>query len=302
MSLPIVKEGAPRLGDRDVLRYLAILRPVEILILQGPPLLGMLIAVSVPQPSHLGRFLVLLAANVCLVAHIFVLNDWSNLTDDRADPKKLAGIFTSKGVQPAEVKLMAAGLLALSVGLFTLLGVVPVVTALAIALASALYSLPRLNWKSRPLLNSGIHLIGGLLHFLLGYSVSRAYDLRGILIGAFFAVTFAAGHLTQEIRDHEGDARSGATTNAVVFGPRRTFGASVVLFTLSHGLLFSLALAEVLPRVLTWLALLYPLHLRWSLQTLNAGLTRDGVCALQARYRLLYAFTGAAIVASLWLG
>ncbi len=298
MTFLLVEERSRRHGDRGILWYLASLRPVEILVLQGPPLLGALIAVSAPQRSHLGLFLVLLAANVSLVAHIFALNDWSNLSADRTDPRKRAGIFTERGVRPDEMKLMAAGLLALSVGLFAWLGPAPLATAVAIALTSALYSLPQFNWKSRPLLNSGTHLVGGLLHFLLGYSVIRAYDLRGILIGAFFAVTFAAGHLAQEIRDHEGDARSGATTNAVVFGPRRTFGASVALFSLSHGLLFCLALTDVLPRVLTGLVLLYPLHLRWSLQTLTAGLTRDGICALQTRYRLLYAFSGTAIVAS----
>ena len=75
----------------------------------------------------------------------------------------------------------------------------------SIAALSALYSLPYFHWKGRPLLNSATHLAGGVLHFLLGYSLGNAIDRRGLALATFFALTFAAGHLTQEVRDHQGD-------------------------------------------------------------------------------------------------
>ncbi|HWS73338.1 MAG TPA: UbiA family prenyltransferase, partial [Thermoanaerobaculia bacterium] len=162
-----------------------------------------------------------------------------------------------------------------------------------------LYSLPRFNWKGRPLLNSAAHLAGGILHFLLGYSLGKAIDQRGVAIATFFALIFAAGHLTQEIRDHEGDAINGIRTNAVLFGPRRTFAASLVLFTLAHILLLLLALQGILPRPLAAVVVLYGVQLFWSFETLREGLTYASVCRLQIRYRALYAVVGGVMVAAL---
>jgi hypothetical protein len=60
------------------------------------------------------------------------------------------------------------------------------------------------------LLNSVTHLAGGILQLLLGYSLGNAIDPRGLAIATFFALIFTAGHLTQEIRDHQGDAVNAA--------------------------------------------------------------------------------------------
>ena len=242
-----------------------------------------------------------MVANVCLVAHIFVLNDWSNLTADLGDPNKTADVFTARGVGHHEMGALAVSLLLVGLLLCTLLGPTTLYIAVGIAVLSALYSLPRFNWKGRPFLGSAAHLAGGVLHFLLGYSLGTVFDRRGLVTATFFGLTFAAGHLTQEIRDHHGDVRNGIRTNAVIFGQRRTFAASLALFTLSHALLLFLALQETLPRVLAALVVLYPIHLRWSLQALAEGLSYAGICRLQARYRALYAVVGVAVVAALWL-
>jgi 4-hydroxybenzoate polyprenyltransferase len=283
-------------------RYLSCLRPLDIAVLQGPPLLGAAVALRQPSVEQAGPLAILIAANVCLVAHIFVLNDWSNLTADLRDPNKAAAVFTSRGVRHTEVGALAMGLLVASLVLFGVLGRAPLSLAIGIAVLSALYSLPQFDWKARPLLNSLDHLAGGALHFLLGYSLGNGLDRRGLIVAVFFAVTFAAGHLAQEIRDYDGDVQSGTTTNAVAFGKRRTFAASVALFTLSHALLLTLALQDILPRALAGLVILYPLQLVWSRRALRDGLTYPSVCRLQARYRAIYAVVGAAVVAALWVG
>jgi 4-hydroxybenzoate polyprenyltransferase len=233
------------------------------------------------------------------VAHIFMLNDWSGLTTDLADPNKAASVFTARGVGRKEIGGLAAVLLAVSLLLFSRLGPVTLGLSLAIAALSALYSLPRFNWKGRPLLSSAAHLAGGALHFLLGYSLGSAIDRRGLATATFFALTFAAGHLIQEIRDHQSDALNAIRTNAVNFGRRRAFAASLALFTLSQALLFLLALQGTLPRPLAALVVLYPVHLRWSLKTLAEGLTYASIRRLQARYRVLYAIVGLVMVAAL---
>src|SRR5436305_2249112 len=294
--IPVSPAKAP------ALRYLSCLRLPDILVLQGSPLLGAAFAIRHPTPASLGPLAILAVANVCLMAHIFMLNDWSGLTTDLADPNRAASVFTARGVGRAEIGGMAASLLALSLALFSRLGPSTLCLSLAIATLSALYSLPRFNWKGRPLLNSAAHLAGGALHFLLGYSLGSDIDRRGLAIAAFFPLTFAAGHLTQEVRDHQGDVLNAIRTNAVIFGPRRTFAASLALFTLAHALLLLLALEGVLPHLLAALVALYPFHLRWSLKTPADGLTYAGIRRLQARYRALYVIIGLAMVAALWLG
>jgi 4-hydroxybenzoate polyprenyltransferase len=191
-------------------------------------------------------------------------------------------------------------LLVLSLLLFGRLGACTLGLALAIATLSALYSLPRFNWKGRPLLSSASHLVGGMLHFLLGYSVGSAMDGRGLATAAFFGVTFAAGHLTQEVRDYQGDGLSDIRTNAVIFGQRRTFAASLALFTLAYAVLLILALGGILPRYLGAFVALYPLHLLWSARALREGLTYASVRRLQSRYRALYAIIGLAMAAALF--
>ena len=287
--------------DSILPRYLSCLRFPEIIVLQGSPLLGAAFALGQAVPENAGPLAVLVAANACLVAHIFALNDWSNLEADLRDPHKAADVFTAKGVSPRQMGALVAGLLVVSLALFASLGSPALVIAVTIAVLSAVYSLPAFSWKGRPLLNSFMHVCGGALHFLLGYSIGSAVDSRGIVIAIFFAVTFTAGHLTQELRDYDGDVRNGVRTNAVVFGRRRTFVASLALFTLSQALLLALAVQGTIPRAAGLLVVLYPVHLRWSLQALASGLTYASVCRLQARYRVLYAVIGVVLIAALWL-
>ncbi|HEX3577254.1 MAG TPA: UbiA family prenyltransferase [Thermoanaerobaculia bacterium] len=283
-------------------RYLFCLRPQDILVLQGPPLLGAALAIQHPAAHDLARVAILLAANVFLVAHVFMLNDWSGLTTDLADPNKASRVFTAKGVGRNEIGGLTTGLLVLSLLFFSRLGPMTLALSLAIAALSALYSLPRFNWKGRPLLNSVAHLSGGIVHFLLGYSIGHAIDGRGLAIAAFFALIFVAGHLTQEIRDHDSDAINAIRTNAVVFGRRRTFAGSLVLFSLAQILLVALAMRGILLRPLAGLAVLFPIQLFWSFQTLREGFTYESVSRLQARYRVLYAVVGLAMVAVLAAG
>jgi 4-hydroxybenzoate polyprenyltransferase len=296
MDRPVIPAPASK---GSALRYLSCLRPQDILVLQGSPLLGAAFAIRNPGVGHLAPLATLVAANVLLVSHIFMLNDWSGLTADLADPNKASRVFTARGVGRREMGALTAGLLVVSLLLFSSLGAVTSGLALAIAALSALYSLPRFNWKGRPFFNSVAHLAGGILHFLLGYSLGGAIDRRGVAIATFFALVFAAGHLTQEIRDHEGDAESGVRTNAVVFGPRRAFVASLVLFTTAHVILLALALGGVLPRALAAVLALYAVQLFWSFQAFREGLTYASVCRLQTRYRVLYALIGVAMLAVL---
>jgi len=284
-----------------VRRYLSCVRPADILALQGPPILGAVFAMREPSGLELAALAMLVVANVLLVSHVFLLNDWAGLHADLADANKAARVFTTRGVGRAEMAGLTGAMLAVSLVLFAMLGAVAFALAAAIAVLSALYSLPRFDWKGRPLLSSATHLAGGICHFLLGYSIAQDLDTRGVALAAFFALIFVAGHLTQEVRDHEGDAASGIRTNAVAFGARRAFSASLVLFAMAQATLLALAMQDLLPRPLAALAVLFTIQLAWSRRTLRDGLTFASVSRLQSRYRVLYALIGVAMVAMSWV-
>jgi 4-hydroxybenzoate polyprenyltransferase len=250
-------------------------------------------SLTVASTTELG---LLAAASTCLVAHVFVLNDWSGVTADLRDPNRTSRVFVTRGVGRATMSHLWMALLALSLLLFGALSWRTLTIAVAIAGLSALYSAPGFHIKSVPVLNSVLHFSGGLLHFLLGYSVFRAPDGRGIEIGCFQALVFTAGHLTHETRDSESDGRNGIQTNAVRFGNRRSFTAGLVLFTMADVLLVALALLGIVPLPPLVVVALYLLHVYWSWQTMRVGLTFDSVRWLQVRYRFRYAAIGLMMV------
>jgi 4-hydroxybenzoate polyprenyltransferase len=279
-------------------RLLSCIRVDEVLVLQGSPLIGACYSIGALTSDKLVAAAALGIGSLCLVAHVFLFNDWSGVAGDLKDPNRATRTFHAKGVNRAEVGILAAVLLGLSLLLFGFLGALPFGLALAIAGLSALYSGPALHIKGLPFFNSAFHLVGGALHFLLGYGTFAAIDGRGIAMASFFGLVFAGGHLMHEVRDRDGDQSNGIRTNAVAFGKACGFAAGLTLFTLAYALLVSLAAFEVIPRVLLLAGALYPLHLGASLRAWRAGLDVPSLLRLQRCYRLLYAVIGIAMVAT----
>ncbi len=281
-------------------RYLSCLRYREVLLLQGSPLLGAAHAIGPPGAGKLAALAVFLVASLMLVAYIFAFNDWSGIDTDLRDAHRAAAVFAAKGISRDAIRLTWISLAAISLTLFAVLGARPLAIAIAIAGLGYVYSQPGAAAKGMPILGSLLHLTGGTLHFLLGVAPFRALRASDLVLALFFGLTFAAGHLNQEVRDFDGDAANGIRTNAVVFGKTAAFAAGLAGFTLAYALLAALAVAGVLPAWLAAVALpLYTLHLYSSLRALAAGLTFDVICRLQARYRLLYAVIGLAMALAL---
>ena len=284
----------------DLRAYLSCIRYQEVLLLQGSPLLGAAFALKEITAESALSVLLLALAGFLLVAHIFTFNDWAGIASDSNDPNKSANVFSTRGITPRGVLLLSAGLLAASLLVFALLPGRTFLVAVAIAALGLLYSHPSINAKGLPLVSSSPHLVGGTLHFLLGYSLFGGIDSRGILIAFFFALTFTAGHLNQEVRDYEGDRLNGVLTNAVAFGRTAAFVAGFLGFTLAYGDLVVLAHAGLVPTPLGTVPLvLYPLHVFWSARTLRAGLSFENVSRFQSRYRMLYALIGLTMVVTL---
>ena len=177
------------------------------MVLQGAPLLGAVLAMGRLTVAGVAALVMFAGASCLLVAHVFVLNDWSGMQADLRDPHRANTAFATRRVGRRELRNLSLALLALSLLLLVPYGRWTLSIALLIAGLSALYSAPRPQMKGLPIFSSALHLLGGFLHFLLGYSAFRPVDGRGVAIGCCVGLIFTAGHLTHEVRDAVGSSR-----------------------------------------------------------------------------------------------
>ena len=258
------------------------------LLLQASPILGILLGGFDWDWRVFSRIALLLIGSIALTAQVFIFNDWAGHVSDASDPRRAAQSFAHR----AEVAYLAIALLAVSMAALALVSVSAILFGIGIAGLSVLYSAARPFGKGKPILASVLHVVGGGFHFLLGYTVSHSIDSGGLAIALFFGLVFAGGHLNQEVRDYEADRCNGIRTTAVVFGRRRAFVASLVIFTAAYALLILLVTRAVLAPLLIWAGLLWPWHLYCSLRTLRGDVGFDAAIWMQRRYRLQFALLG----------
>ncbi|MBZ9890183.1 UbiA family prenyltransferase [Mesorhizobium sp. BR1-1-3] len=279
-----------------LLRWLSCIRYDEVAALQATPFVGAVFSVGALSAGHVLTGAIMMAGNLCLMAHVFVLNDWSGIFGDLKDPDRAGRTFAAKGLTRTEVGYLAGSLLVISLLLLALVGTGTLLIAATIAGLSALYSSPALHLKAAPLFSSALHFVGGCLHFLLGYTAFGAIDAQGVVVSCFFGLVFTAGHFTHEARDHEVDLINGIRTNAVAFGKTQSFVAGLMLFISSYIYLVVLAALGFVPIALVLAAALIPLHLLASRRAMRAGLTSESLRGLQRCYRALFATIGIGMI------
>lgn len=279
-----------------VVQHFASTRAVEVLALQASPFLGIFLGGFSLEWRDLIRLGILLFGSVALTAHVFVFNDWAGHESDILAPQRATLVFTRRGISRRQVARLAIALLIIANAAFAAVGISALLLGAGIAVLSLLYSCSPNFGKNTPIAASLNHLLGGASHFLLGYTLFHAADTKGWLLSLFFGLVFAAGHLNQEVRDYEGDMLNRIRTSAVIFGCRRTFLASLCLFTFAYALIAGLAAFDILSRLLLLCVVVWLLHLVWSLQALRRGLGFETALWMQRRYRLLFAFIGLAML------
>jgi 4-hydroxybenzoate polyprenyltransferase len=279
-----------------IVRHFAATRALDVLALQASPFLGSVLGGFSLERCGVSQLGALLLGSLTLTAHIFVLNDWAEYNSDLRDPRRAALVFDRRGISRHQVAHIAIALLIFANIAFATVGSSAILIGAGIATFSLLYSCSPGFGKSTPIAASLNHLLGGALHFLLGYTLYHTLDARGLMISLFFGLVFSAGHLNQEVRDYEGDLLNGIRTSAVVFGCRRTFLASLSLFTAAYALIVGLAAFGIFPRQLLLSIVVWLLHVAWSLQALRRGLGFETALWMQRRYRLLFAFIGLAML------
>jgi 4-hydroxybenzoate polyprenyltransferase len=278
------------------IQHFAAARGPEVLALQASPILGALFGSAGWEGIEPYRIALLLAGSVALTAHVWFFNDWVGHTSDRNDSRRVTAAFGYGEITSRELAGLAVGFLITATLILAMVGLPALLLGAAIAALSMLYSGSPSWGKGRPIVASLIHVIGGMFHFLLGYTVGQAFDGSGFAIGLFFGLVFAGGHLNQEVRDYDADLRNAIRTNAVAFGVRRTFVLSLVVFTAAYALLLALVTLGILPRLLVWTALLWPCHLACSLAALRRGVGFQAARWMQRQYRILFALLGFAMV------
>lgn len=278
------------------IQYFASTRAIEVLALQASPLLGGFLGGFNFDRRNIILLALLLLGSLALTSHVFVFNDWAGHISDIRDPRRTSLAFARRGIRRPEVARIAVAFLIVANLAFAAIGISAILFGGAIATLSLLYSCSASFGKRAPIVASINHLLGGALHFLLGYTVFHPLDVRGLAISLFFGLVFAGGHLNQEIRDHEGDRLNGIRTSAVVFGCKRTFLGSLSIFTAAYAILTFLAALGMLPRLLLLSILVWSLHFAWSMRALRRGLGFETALWMQKRYRLLFAVIGLAML------
>jgi len=272
-------------------------RSLEVAVLQGSPFLGAVLAARGISLERLPGIALLLLGSTLIVAHVFCFNDWADAALDAGTPRKTGNSFLLRGIAPGRMLLFS--LLLGAAGLAALVALplpVPLLGG-AVLLAGLLYSLPRIGLKRVPVLSSLIHVAGQGLHFLMGFALFAPLDGRALRLSLFFALVFAAGHLNQEVRDHDGDRAGGVRTNAVFFGRRAAFLASGALFAAAFAWLGWLAWRGDLPAPAIWLVLPFTAYAVAFGRALAAGITPEAATRLQRVYRGVFAVIGIALIA-----
>ncbi len=275
-----------------IVRHFVSTRAPEVLVLQASPLLGCILGGFSTTPDGVLRLAMLLLGSLALTAHIFIFNDWVGYGSDIRDPRRAEFVFTRQGISRGQVAVVTLGLLGAANVAFAALGARATLLGAAIAVLSVLYSCSTIFGKRAPVVGSINHLLGGALHFMLGYTAFHALDASGVAISLFFGLVFAGGHLNHEVRDYEGDRLNGIRTSAVVFGRDRTFLASLGTFTAAYAIIAALAALGILPQLLLLSAFVWLLHMAWSVRTFQRGLSFETATWIQRRYRLLFAVIG----------
>src|SRR5512140_449291 len=96
------------------MRLLSCVRFDEVCVLQGAPLIGAMFSIGTLTLQKAFVLAAVVAGSVSLVAHVFVLNDWSGIHGDLRDPARAGRTFIAKGVSRTELGYFAIALLVLA--------------------------------------------------------------------------------------------------------------------------------------------------------------------------------------------
>jgi 4-hydroxybenzoate polyprenyltransferase len=280
-------------------QFLRAIRFRESSLMLGFPLMGLFAARPAPERLLSLELLGFLLGTFFLSGSVYAFNSWGGLVHDRLNHRLQDHPLHDGSMSARRELLLSLGLLGASLVCYALWAPALIPLGLGLKLIWVLYSNPRMPLKgAAPFAGTALHLIGGTLQALLGYTAISGDPRLGLSWCIYFALIFTAGHFFHEVLDWEADRAAGQRTVAIVFGPDVGQRLSALTFGLAYvylvGILLSGAgsLWQVLP---FWLIL--PLHAWFLAQT---GCSAEGAALFeyQRRYRLLFGIAGAAMAAA----
>jgi 4-hydroxybenzoate polyprenyltransferase len=262
----------------------------DVIIFEFPALVGLAFSIPAINTALLVNLAVFMLAGFLLMSNIFYFNDWSDSGSDSKVDIKSGQMHSSFGLTTSDLLTLSVISGGASLAIFAFLSLSLFVIALIILLLGIVYSFPdpRFKGKGIPLLSSFLHIAGAILTFLLGYNLYSFVDLKGILIGGYFAILLTAGHLVQEVQDHAGDQQTQIKTNAVMFGQGKVFMSGFTLFIFSFVYLFGIAQFELVPPILKYLAVFLPVFIGLGVRAFKAGFSHEAMNRFRSNYRILF--------------
>jgi 4-hydroxybenzoate polyprenyltransferase len=275
--------------------YVRSLRSLELLLMIGSPLLGVLFAdpLAVNDSNAILRLFIFLTGVFALGGHVYSYNSWAGLKADQNDKNKQDTAPVTGEIKAPELLTLSVTLLVFSTVLLAVLDIKLAALGIGEAFLWFLYCNQHFLLKARPILGSLIHIVTGEINFLLGYLFASSFYLRGALIGLFFALLFTGGHLNHELRDFEADRDNGYKTNAVTWGKYRAFLAAIGVFTVAHIYFIVLGLYGFIDFELVIPATaVYPAYLVLAIYTLKKGISFEYMDKFRTKYRIFYGALG----------
>src|SRR6267378_6156412 len=95
--------AAPSQSDWSPIRLLSSVRFDEVCVLQGAPLIGAMFSIGTLTLDNAFVLAAVMVGSLSLVAHVFVLNDWSGIHGDLRDGARASRTFIAKGVSRTEL-------------------------------------------------------------------------------------------------------------------------------------------------------------------------------------------------------
>ena len=291
-----------RRSPRQRLRlYLRAGRIGEVALLMGAPFLGVLFAIPDGGALHLARGALVMGGIFALYLHVYLFNAWAGYPHDRVDPKKRDLVTVSGAVSMDRLLILSWASFAVAAMILFAMSAHLGAIALVVAGLWCAYAHPRFGLKQIAIVPTGLHLVHGVATNVLAqgaFSGNSWSGMReGALIGVYFGLVLAGGHLMHELVDRDADRDAGFRTSAIRFGVVSVFRASLLLFTASTAWFCFLAQRGLVPAAAPLsLLLIYPFHVVAVVAAARDGLGVEALLRLRDRYRVLYSLAGVGIV------
>ncbi|MBN2406699.1 MAG: UbiA prenyltransferase family protein [Elusimicrobia bacterium] len=273
--------------------YLKSMRAGEIAYLSGIALMGLVFSRQADYARISAVFRVL-AAVYLLYGHIAVFNELCGLDHDRIDENKKNMPLVSGRLSVKGLRLFSLSLLAVSGCMFLSVSRGHFFLFLIYVLISFLYSHPKVHLKGRPVIPTVLHFLAGTAGFMFGYMKPGGdKGPAGLLVGMFFGLLLASGHLNHETADYEYDRMNGLNTSAAYYGKKAASLAGFMLLSAASTYFVLLAVLGMVPWYLG--PVIIPVYIVCALaygKAYRGGLEPAGINAYRNTCRIAFLAAG----------